>query len=93
MCKDDTVELLSIPYDDFYFNVVLSSRETGGATNFPWWVDTIDSGSKFTPRIGADRSGGPTIYADYVTRGYVSQEVINNVLAGKEWNPVSGSWN
>ena len=97
LCKDEITEELPVPYDDLLFQVELTTYASTPPPNtgHPWWQDfdpAYITYHSFTPHIGPDRIGGPTILAAYVARGYVSQETFKQVLAGKEWDPVTEGW-
>lgn len=88
---------LAVPFRDTGYFVSATPLVTDGVVPGPGdYVPSVQAVSAKACKVMVDLNGNdlvdPSIRLSLIVRGHVSQETLDNVLAGKEWDPINETW-
>ena len=98
-CPDDASGgiFFSVPFRDAGYFASATPIDTGVRVSSGGdYVPSVQRMSAKACKVMVDLNGGdlvdPSLIMSLVVRGHVTQETLDNVLAGKEWDPINETW-
>ena len=96
VCSNENILTnLQFPFVNNVYNVQLTDVALPADNTSARWVDMHPeyiTYKSFYYRLGLDRTGSGAGQVAYIASGIVSEDTFKNIIAGKEWDPITESF-